>query len=41
LGGVVGMIIAVPFATILRITLIQISWTFKNYSVFRPPVNAS
>lgn len=41
LGGVPGMIIAVPFATILRITLMQISWTFKNYSVFRPNVNAS
>lgn len=35
LGGILAMLVAVPVATILKITFEQILWTFRNYTVFR------
>jgi predicted PurR-regulated permease PerM len=34
-GGLLAMIAAVPVTTILKLTLEQILWTFRNYRVFR------
>jgi predicted PurR-regulated permease PerM len=34
-AGILGMLIAVPIATIIKITFNQISWSFNNYYVFR------
>lgn len=33
-AGILGMLVAIPFATVIRITIIQISWSFNNYQVF-------
>ncbi len=35
LGGLVGMLVAIPIATVLRVIITQIIWSFKNYNVFR------
>lgn len=35
LAGLIGMLLAVPIATILRVIITQIMWSFKNYYVFR------
>ncbi len=35
LGGIVGMLLAIPVATIIRITINQVNWCLKNYYVFR------
>jgi len=35
LAGLLGMLVAVPIATILRVIITQITWSFKNYYVFR------
>lgn len=37
IGGIVGMLIAVPLATIIKITVEQITWSLQNYYVFRSP----
>lgn len=34
-AGLLGMLIAIPIATIVKITINQISWSFNNYQVFR------
>lgn len=34
-AGILGMLIAIPIATIVKITINQISWSFNNYYVFR------
>lgn len=34
-AGILGMLVAIPLATIIRITILQISWSFNNYQVFR------
>lgn len=34
-AGILGMLVAVPIATIIKITFNQISWSFNNYYVFR------
>lgn len=34
-AGVLGMLIAIPIATVIKITINQISWSFNNYRVFR------
>lgn len=34
-AGILGMLIAIPIATIIRITITQFSWSFRNYQVFR------
>lgn len=33
-AGILGMLIAIPLATIIRITFIQITWSFNNYQIF-------
>ena len=34
-AGILGMLIAIPIATVVKITITQISWSFNNYQVFR------
>jgi len=34
-AGILGMLIAIPIATVIKITINQISWSFNNYQVFR------
>lgn len=34
-AGILGMLIAIPIATIVKITINQVSWSFSNYRVFR------
>jgi predicted PurR-regulated permease PerM len=34
-AGILGMLVAIPIATIIKITINQISWSFNNYYVFR------
>lgn len=34
-AGILGMLIAIPIATIIKITVNQIIWSFNNYQVFR------
>ncbi|MEX2600960.1 MAG: AI-2E family transporter [Balneolaceae bacterium] len=34
-AGFLGMLIAIPIATIIKITIIQINWSFNNYYIFR------
>jgi predicted PurR-regulated permease PerM len=34
-AGILGMLVAIPIATIIKITVNQISWSFSNYYVFR------
>ncbi len=38
-AGILGMLIAIPLATIVRITILQISWSFNNYRVFRQEID--
>jgi len=33
-AGILGMLIAIPLATVVKITINQISWSFNNYRVF-------
>ncbi len=45
-AGILGMLIAIPIATVIKITINQISWSFNNYQVFRientvRPINSS
>lgn len=34
-AGIFGMLIAIPIATILKITINQMSWSFNNYHIFK------
>lgn len=34
-AGILGMLIAIPIATVIRISIKQISWSFNNYRIFR------
>jgi predicted PurR-regulated permease PerM len=34
-AGILGMLVAIPIATIIKITINQITWSFNNYYVFR------
>jgi predicted PurR-regulated permease PerM len=34
-AGILGMLIAIPIATVIKITINQVSWSFNNYQVFR------
>lgn len=34
-AGILGMLVAIPIATIIKITIQQISWSYNNYGVFR------
>lgn len=47
-AGLLGMLIAIPIATVIKISINQIIWSFNNYQVFRldtsgnyPPANDS
>ena len=35
IAGILGMLVAIPIATIIKITFNQISWSFNNYYIFR------
>lgn len=35
IGGILGMLVAIPIATVIKITINQISWSLNNYYVFR------
>lgn len=35
LAGIIGMLIAIPIATIIRVIITEISWSVKNYRVFK------
>ncbi len=34
-AGILGMLIAIPIATVIKISINQIIWSFNNYQVFR------
>lgn len=36
-AGILGMLIAIPIATVVKITINQIRWSINNYYVFRTP----
>lgn len=36
-GGVIGMLLAIPVATIARVTIEQVGWSLRAYRVFRTP----
>lgn len=40
IAGILGMLVAIPIATIIKITFNQVSWSFNNYYIFHgtPPV---
>lgn len=40
-AGILGMLLAIPIATIIKITITQIIWSFNNYFVFRNPETGS
>ncbi|SMO86390.1 AI-2E family transporter [Gracilimonas mengyeensis] len=40
-AGILGMLIAIPIATVIKITITQLSWSFNNYQVFRRDVSQS
>jgi predicted PurR-regulated permease PerM len=40
-AGIVGMLIAIPIATVIKITITQLSWSFNNYQIFRRDMTAS
>ena len=35
LAGILGMLVAIPIATIIRITITEINWSLNNYHVFK------
>ncbi|MFV1883694.1 MAG: AI-2E family transporter [Balneola sp.] len=44
IAGLLGMLVAIPIATVIKITINQVSWSFNNYQVFRieaPPPQPS
>jgi len=36
LGGIVGMLIAIPLTTIVRVMVQQILWSLRNYRILQP-----
>lgn len=40
-AGILGMLIAIPIATIIKITFNQVSWSINNYYVFRSSAKES
>lgn len=40
-AGILGMLIAIPLATVIKITITQLSWSFNNYQVFRRDISQS
>jgi predicted PurR-regulated permease PerM len=39
-AGILGMLIAIPIATVIKITINQITWSVKNYHIFRQSAGA-
>jgi predicted PurR-regulated permease PerM len=37
-AGILGMLVAIPLATVVRITILQIIWSFNNYQVFNQEI---
>lgn len=35
LAGILGMLVAIPIATVIKITINQVRWSLNNYKVFR------
>ncbi|MCP9292000.1 AI-2E family transporter [Gracilimonas sediminicola] len=40
-AGIIGMLVAIPIATVVKITITQVSWSFNNYQVFRRDISQS
>lgn len=40
LAGILGMLVAIPIATIVKITINQIRWSLNNYHVFRTEIKS-
>lgn len=40
-AGIIGMLVAIPIATVVKITITQVSWSFNNYQVFRREITQS
>lgn len=34
-AGIIGMLVAIPIATVIKISILQIHWSFNNYRIFR------
>ncbi|WP_069130231.1 AI-2E family transporter [Rhodohalobacter halophilus] len=34
-AGILGMLVAIPIATVIKITINQVVWSFNNYHIFR------
>lgn len=39
-AGIIGMLLAIPLATVIKISITQISWSLNNYRVFRRDVTS-
>ncbi len=39
-GGILGMLVAIPIATTIKITINQLNWSVKNYRVFKSEVSS-
>lgn len=37
LGGIVGMLVAIPLTTTVRVVVEQLLWSFRNYRIMRSP----
>lgn len=37
-AGIIGMLLAIPLATVIKISITQVSWSLNNYRVFRRDV---
>jgi predicted PurR-regulated permease PerM len=40
-AGIIGMLVAIPIATVVKITITQVSWSFNNYQIFRRDISQS
>ena len=40
-AGIIGMLIAIPIATVVKITITQLSWSFNNYHIFTRDVTST
>ena len=40
-AGILGMLVAIPIATVIKITINQVIWSYNNYHVFRVNRNPS
>lgn len=40
-AGIIGMLVAIPIATVVKITITQLSWSFNNYQIFRRDITST